>query len=123
MTPVPRPPRKRGAKPGNRNQLKHSIFSQFILLEDQTLTDGMTERISRDSLIVAQLCFKKAMEERQAATDAKEKLSWDNACHYWLETVIDANAKTREYEEAVGTIWDTLFDAVRAANDRQKVKR
>jgi hypothetical protein len=123
MTPKPRPPRKRGGQPFNRNALKHSIFSQFILLEEQACMDGSSKMVSRDSLAMAVVCFKKAMEERLAASDAKEKLSWDYACHYWLEAVINANARNKEYEQVMATIWDNLFDAVRAANDRQGVKR
>ena len=115
--------RKPGAQPRNKNALKHGIYTQFIALADDTDMLGMSDESTKDELAQARVNFKTAMQERFSASDTKEKLSWDFACHYWLETIINLKIRTIEHKQVAVEVWDTFIDAIRAANDKQVIKR
>ena len=115
-------PRKSGAQPHNKNALKHGIYSHFILLRDDAEMKGMSDENPKDDLAMARVNFVNAMKERIAAVDTKDKLSWDFASHYWMETIISLKFRPKETEQVKGTLFESLIDAFRAANDRQKVR-
>lgn len=112
-----------GAQPKNRNALKHGIYSQFIEPRDITAMRGMSDRSNKDELAMARVGFKRAMLERLAASDTKDKQSWEVLCQTWLNLVITAKSKAIEQEQTHTTVWDTFLDAIRAANDKQGLKR
>ncbi len=116
-------PRKRGAPKKNKNALKHGIYSQFITLGDDKTMKGMSDNNSKDDLAFARVSLKKAAEKRANATDTKDYLALDFACHYWLDTIINAKIRSKEIEQSIPTVWNSLIEAVRAANDRQGFHR
>jgi len=63
------------------------------------------------------------LNERDSAIEPKEKLGWDFASHYWLDTVINTKNRNIERRQVVVEVWDTFIDAIRAANDKQVLKR
>jgi hypothetical protein len=122
MTPK-KPGAKRGGKKGNKNALKHGIYSQFITIADDKRLKGMSSKDQKDDLAMACVNFKMAMEERTNTRDIKEKQSWDFIAHYWFESIQNIKSRSELKQEAVTEVWTTFVEAVRAANDRQGVKR
>ncbi len=115
--------RRRGAQPGCRNALKHGIYSHFITLADDSDLHDMADDNTQDELNLARMCLAKALNEKESAINPKEKLAWDFASHYWLDTIIIIKIKNMERKQVVVEVWDTFIDAIRAANDKQVIKR
>jgi hypothetical protein len=125
MTPAPKQKRKIGGQAGNKNALKHGIYSRFVLhLEEADLKEleCMGENIANE-MFLARSCLTRSMHEMEKASTAKEKLSWDYSCHYWFESIRNLQIQILERKQTVTEVWSTFVDAVRAANDRQGVKR
>ena len=115
--------RKPGGQPGSHNALKNGIYAHFITLSEDIEMLGMTNDDTIDELNLARLYLTKALNERDEAKTSKEKLAWDFASHYWLDTVIHIKIKNMERKQTVVEVWDTFIDAIRAANDKQVIKR
>ncbi len=115
--------RKPGGQPSNHNALKNGIYAQFITLADDIDMDGMPDDNLNNELNLARLNLTKALTERDEAKTSKEKLAWDFASHYWLDTVIHIKIKNMERKETAIEVWDSYIDAIRAANDKQVIKR
>ena len=115
--------RKPGGQPGSHNALKNGIYAHFITLADEREMMCMSEDDTIDELNLARLYLTKALNERDEAKTSKEKLAWDFASHYWLDTVIHIKIKNMERKQTVVEVWDTFIDAIRAANDKQVIKR
>ena len=118
-----KPSRKPGAQPKNKNALRHGIYSQFVSLADDKAMNGMSDKSTKSELSQARMNYKYAMLQRAKTTDTKDYLACDFACHYWLETIINAKNRAKETEQTAVVVFDTFFDAIRAANDRQGVKK
>jgi hypothetical protein len=115
--------RKSGGQPGNHNALKNGIYAQFITLADELEMMNMPEDDILDELNLARLYLTKALQERDSAKTVKERLAWDFASHYWLDTVIHIKIKNMERKETAVEVWDSYIDAIRNANDKQVIKR
>lgn len=115
--------RKPGGQPGNRNALKNGIYAQFITLAEDFEMMNMPEDDILDELNLARLYLTKALQERDSAKIVKERLAWDFASHYWLDTVIHIKVKNMERKETAVEVWDLYIDAIRKANDKQVIKR
>ena len=115
--------RKPGAPPGNKNALKHGIFSRFITLADDQSMQAMSAEDRKDDLAMARVAFKLAWEKRLAASTTKEQLAWDFCAHYWLQTIDDLKVIAEEKAGTETEVWDSFMEAIRRANDRQGVKR
>lgn len=118
-----KPSRKKGAQPKNTNALKHGIYAQFVSLSDDKAMTGMSDKSTKSELSQARMNYKNAMLQRSKTTDTKDYLSCDFACHYWLETIINAKLSAKEAHETGVIVFDTFIDAIRAANDSQGVKK
>ncbi|MCX6038362.1 MAG: hypothetical protein NTW99_10830 [Chloroflexi bacterium] len=118
-----KPSRKQGAQPRNKNALKHGIYAQFVTLSDDKSMVGMSDKSTKCELTQARINYRNAMQQRSKTTDTKDYLACDFACHYWLETIIDAKLRAKEAQETGVVVFDTFIDAIRAANDRQGVKK
>lgn len=109
-------------KKGNKNAKKHGIFSKFIaVVEDHELIDDMALDKNYAELTYARSRLANAQEEYNKETDPDRKIKLDFACRHWAEIIgnyIRANTDQRDSEKA---IFETLMDAVRAANDSQNV--
>lgn len=112
----------RGAPLKNKNAVRHGIYSQFIVLADESSLKEMTAKTLIDELAIARVSFKNAMLERQNSKSVKDKLSWDNAAHYWLDTIIAILKQANENLNTVNEIWDSFMSYIRSSNDRQGVK-
>jgi hypothetical protein len=74
-------PRKYNKKPFMRNALKNGIYAKFVTFAEDYEMLGMHEGDTLDELNLARLYLTKALQERDKATNSKEKLAWDFASH------------------------------------------
>jgi len=122
-TPFPRRP---GGQPGNQNARKHGIYSRYISVRDNEEIVGMSNRDLDDELTLVRVRLTNALHEYTLATekgDLEAKLRWDASILLHIDRI--ANLKSRMFEtgETEDCIWTSLMDALRAANDSQKVSR
>ena len=115
--------RKPGGQKANKNALKHGIYSHFITLGDDVQMIPMSDRDNTDELAQARVAFTHCWEAKLAATDVKDKLAWDLAAHSWFESIVAIKTNNANRKEQGEKVWDTLMEAMRAANDRQGFKR
>lgn len=115
--------KKKGGQPKNNNAVTNGIYAQFITLKDTALIKGMSNKSIKDELSIARVNFKKSMDKRDRTADDKGYLAFDFAAHYWLETIINAKLRSAEAEQTAIVVYDSLIAAMRAANDKQAVKK
>ena len=115
--------RKPGGQTKNKNALKHGIYAQFVTLAEDSAMKGMSDKSTKTELAQARINYRNAMLKRSKTVDTKDYLACDFACHYWLETIIDAKIRAKETEQTAIAVWDTFIDAIRAANDKQGWKK
>lgn len=121
-------------KKGNKNALKHGIFSKHIaVVEDNEQLEKMSTDKNTDELAYARARLVEAQRMLDEAghpyqVDGKgpwidPRIPWDAACRHWTEIIgrlINNNVNKGETETMV---FESLMEAVRAANDKQKVNR
>lgn len=107
------------AKKGNKNALKHGIYSRFLAVQDVTDIEGMSNQNVKDELTLSRARLAHALQQVKDASDPKEKLAWDFACRHWTEIIVTTKTKSVEKRETEQMVFNSLIEAVRAANDRQ----
>jgi len=112
-----------GAPKGNKNNLKHGLYSRFIAVADDLELIDMSDSSPLEELAVARVCLKDCLERRQAATDEKIHLGYDAAVRHYLKIIFDAKTAIVQNPITEANIWVCWLDALRSANDRQKVQR
>lgn len=115
--------RKPGNRKGNNNTHKHGIFSQFISPADIAAMAGMSDDSPEDDLAMARVNFAAVMKKRSETHDLKDWLACDRAAHSWLDTINLYKSRIREKTDNNDEVWTSFKDALRAANERQHVKR
>ena len=115
-------PKKRGGQKGNKNALKHGIYSKFILLAHDAALKGMSDTNVKDDLAMARVKFATAMNKQADTADLKDWLSVELFCYYWLSKIMDCKLRIKEVDQVAGSVFEDFMDAVRAANDRQNFK-
>lgn len=112
------------ARKGNKNALKHGIFSKRIAVVEHL--DGLDEMSSDNNsaeLAHARAMLADASDRRNGSKNDDDRIRWDYACRHWSE-VIDAMIYRNINKGATEVmIFESLLEAVRAANDKQGVRR
>lgn len=103
--------------PGNKNALKHGIYSSMV---PDPGVDNMPINSNRHEIALARSRLKSALTEYNKSTDTKDRLAWDFACRHWLDLIMTGINHNVVRPQMEGTIYTTLLDALRAANDRRK---
>ena len=112
------------AKKGNKNALKHGIFSKRIaVIENIEGLDAMLNNENFAELAHARAMLADSSDRRAKAKDDEERVRWDYACRHWSEVVDNMIYRNKNTSSTELLIFETLLEAVRAANDKQKVKR
>jgi hypothetical protein len=109
---------------GNKNALKHGIFSKRIaVVENIEELDRMSNDSNTAELAHARAMLADASDRRyKSATDA-DRLQWDYACRHWSEVISNMIYRNVNKGETEVMVFESLLQAVRAANDKQKVQR
>ena len=110
-------------KKGNRNAVKHGIYSKHITQVDSDQLETMKQDSNTDELALARSRLADAINRRDTAQDEDMRLKWDYAARHWTEIIDGMIARNIQKGETETTIFQSLLDAVRTANDKQHVKR
>ena len=115
---------KHGAKPGNTNALKHGIFARRIrVVANIAELDTMSNDSNTAELAHARAMLADASDRRNDASDDETRIKWDYACRHWSEVIDGMIFRNANKGETELMIFSTLLEAVRAANDKQRVQR
>ena len=109
------------AKKGNKNALKHGIYSRFIAVNDTGDMAGMSPDNTRDELSIARVRLVNALKEFDKA-QGDDRVKWDYACRHWVEVI---NALISTNKNQVNTevmVFTTAMDAIRALHDKKIIK-
>jgi hypothetical protein len=111
-------------KVGNKNALKHGIFAKRIrVVSDIKELESMSNDSNEAELAHARAMLADASDRRNGAKIDDDRLKWDYACRHWSEVIDNMIYRNLNKSETEMMIFNTLLDAVRAANDKQNVKR
>jgi hypothetical protein len=110
-------------KKGNKNALKHGIYSKFIrVVDDREMAEmGISE--NKDEIANARVQLAEAQQRKKDAKDSDEYWKADYACRHWTEIIGNLTNQNRVTGEQEIQIFESLFEAVRASNDKQQWKR
>jgi uncharacterized protein YjcR len=117
--------RKRpGAPKGNQNARKHGIFAAYLPETSEFESIPPEEGLKQDLLLLQGRLFNALKEYEQAVKkkDTVLMLKWDKSILNHLETITNLRLRLVESGQMKEEVWDTLEEAVRSANSRQKVR-
>lgn len=118
--------RKRGGQPGNRNAMKHGIYTRFIAVKDDVEMAEMSNRDTGDELALARVRLVNAMEEYAKAVERRDPngmTNWDSSVLRHLDMITSVKLRGIDERESETCLWESIMEALKAANDRQKVRR
>ena len=117
--------RRKGGQKGNRNALKHGIYSRYIAVQDKEEMAGMTDKGHSDELAMARVRLVNAMEEYKMAKEKGDRVAmvnWDNSIRKHLDSITTIKSHILMERETEECVWTTIMEALRATNDREQVK-
>lgn len=108
----------------NKNALKHGIFAKRIaVVADIAELDDMSNDNNIAELAHARAMLADSSDRRSNSLADADRLQWDYACRHWSEVIDGMIYRNLNKNETELMIFTTLIEAVRAANDKQNVKR
>lgn len=116
-------PKKRGAQPNNNNAKKHGIYSKYIAVADTEELQEMKRDKNHYELDHARARLADCSKRRDQAQDDETRLKYDHACRHWSEIIDNMLFRNANRVQTEVQIFDSLIEAVRAANDKQNVQR
>ena len=119
-------PRHKGGQPGNQNARKHGIYSRYMSVQVEDEIVGMSNRDLEDELALVRVRLANALDEYARAAevrDTERMLRWDASILQHIDRIASLKARMLEAGETESVVWTSLMDALRAANDQQKVTR
>jgi hypothetical protein len=119
MTP---PKKKKGAPKGNRNALKHGIYTKFIAVIDDKQLAKMSAVHTADELALARVKLKNALTNEIQSEDDESRLKWNAAAQHWMDVIVNMIVRNKETRETEVMVFTTILDAIRYANDKQGIK-
>jgi len=108
---------------GNKNALKHGIFSKFIAVTEDKELAKMSNDKNLAEIAYARVRLAAAQTELNKAETTDDKLKWDYACRHWTEILGNLLKNNVDRGETEVMVFQNLLDAVRAANDKQNVQK
>jgi hypothetical protein len=125
-TTKPTARRKKGGQPGNRNAIKHGIYARFIAVRDDEEMADMSNKDTGDELALARVRLVNALNEYKRAArkrEASRMVEWDNSVLRHIEAITSIKLQGLDERESETCLWQSIMDALREVNERQKVKR
>jgi hypothetical protein len=111
------------AKKGNKNALKHGIYSKFIAVVDDEFLDAMPVDDTKQEIKLARARVVDRLTRSENSGDPEFDLKYDAGARHYLEIAINAIERNRERRATEKMRFVSLMDAMRAENVKQNVKR
>ena len=112
---------KGGGQPGNKNALKHGIYSQHISVQDDEQADTMPHDINNDELTFARIRLKDCILKQQSAPP-EDWLSYEKAITTYLTKIVAMVHHNAVLGEDKKTAFMTVLEMIRQVNEEQHVK-
>ena len=113
--------RKGGGQPGNKNGIKHGIYSQHISVQDDQQADAMPLDINNDELTFARIRLKDCILKQQTAPP-EDWLSYEKAITTYLSKIVAMVHHNAVLGEDKKTAFMTVLEMIRQVNEEQHVK-
>ena len=113
--------RKRGAQPGNKNHLKHGIYSQHISVQDDEQVDAMPLDINSDELTLARVRLKECILKQQSAPP-EDWLGYEKAINAYLSKIVAMVHHNAVLGEDKKAAFMTVMEMIRQVNAEQNVQ-
>lgn len=110
-------------KKSNTNAWKHGIYSKFVaVVDDAEQIDKMPADKNKSELAIARAKLAQALKSYADATTDEDRLKWDYSCRHWTEIILAHTTHNANRRESEKSVFSSLLEAVRAANDKQHVQ-
>jgi hypothetical protein len=113
--------RKGGGQPGNKNNLKHGIYSQHISVQDVEQVDAMPLDINNDELTLARVRLKDCILKQQSAPP-EDWLSFEKAINAYLSKIVAMVHHNAVLGEDKKAAFMTVMEMIRQVNAEQNVQ-
>jgi hypothetical protein len=113
--------RKRGAQPGNTNNLKHGIYSRHMSIQADDDIQAMPDDQNRDELALARARLVACLE-KQASAPPDQWLIYERSIAQYLAAIakfVHNNALLGKDRKATLV---TVLEMIRQLNERENVK-
>jgi hypothetical protein len=111
-------------KKGNTNAFKHGIYSKFVaVVDDADQIEKMPINSNKEELANARAKLAQSLKKYNDAPNDEERLKWDYSCRHWTEIILAHTTHNANRRESEVSVFQSLLDAVRSANDRQNVQK
>jgi hypothetical protein len=112
--------KKSSTKP---NSTPHDIPTGAATDRNSEPVDGMDAGNLAAELAEARVHLKRALKQLDLAADDDSRLAWHREVRANLETLARIKVRCAQKSRDQQAAWNTLLDAVRRENKRQKVRR
>ena len=113
--------RKGGGQPGNKNGLKHGIYSQHMSVQDDEQVDAMPLDLNNDELTFARVRLKDCILKQQSAPP-EDWLSYEKAINAYLSRIVAMVHHNAILGADKKTAFMTVMEMIRQVNKEQNVK-
>ena len=113
--------RKRGGQPGNKNRLKHGIYSQHISIQDDAKADAMPLDLNNDELTFARIRLKDCILKKQSAPP-EDWLDYEKAITAYLAKIVAMVHHNAVLGQDKKVAFMTVMEMIRQVNEEQHVK-
>ena len=114
-------PRRRGGQPGNKNRLKHGLYSKQISPEETRELESMPLDMSEFELALARVRLKTCLERQQTAPP-ENWLSYERAIAHYLRLITSLTYRNAVFHRDDKTAFSTVMEMIRQVNEEQNVK-
>ena len=118
-------PKRPGAPKGNQNARKHGIFAAYLPETDKPEGEMAPEEGLKQDLALLEGRLLNAMHQYEKAVEKEDTvraLRWDKSILEHLVRITNLRLRLVESGQMKEEVWDTMEEAIRAANSRQKVR-
>ncbi len=112
--------RKRGGQLGNKNNLKHGIYSQQISIQDDEQANTMAPDSNTDELTFARIRLKECILKQQAAPP-EDWLSFEKAITVYLGKIVSMVHHNAVLGSDKKSAFMTVMEMIRQVNEEQHV--
>ncbi len=113
--------RKGGGQPGNKNAIKHGIYSQHISIQDDEEVGPMPLDHNDDELAFARVRLKDCILKQQSAPP-EEWLSYEKAITVYLAKIVAMVHHNAVLGADKKEAFMTVMEMIRQVNEEQHVK-
>jgi hypothetical protein len=112
--------RQRGGQPGNKNRLKHGLYSKQVSQEDSAELESMSLDRTEHELALARVRLKTCIEKQLTAAP-EDWLSYERAITHYLRLIASLIQKNAE-SDGPGDAFMTVMEMIRQVNEEDHVK-